>query len=442
MDESLPSAGYDPLTGLATRNLLHDRLHQALRFAERDLLQVAVLVIDLNRFRAIVEGISRAAGDDVLKTVAARIVGCVRNTDTAARMEADEFGLMLAGAEEDPESAFHVAQRIGDAISQPMVVEGRTLSVTCAIGVALYPGEGQSAEVLLGNAAAAMRLAKRRGLNVCDFYGSEVNALAERRESAALRRALERHELVLHYQPKVDLRTGQVIQLEALVRWEKPEHGTLLPNKFIPLAEETGLIEPMCDWILRTACAQNKAWQERGFAPVRVTINLSSQQFNQSDVVRKVHNVLAETGLEARHLGVELTESMLIPDLASSMRNMYALHELGVQIALDDFGTGWSSLNGLKRLPIDMLQMDRSFVVGLDEADGEVMASAIIDMAHGLRLKVLAEGVETEEQLDWLRAHDCDMMQGFYFSKPLPAEEIAKLLSEGRGLAASDWIEC
>jgi diguanylate cyclase (GGDEF)-like protein len=226
MDESLPSAGYDPLTGLATRNLLQDRLHQALRFAERDLLQVAVMIIDLNRFRAIVEGISRSVGDEVLKTVAARIVGCVRNTDKAARIEADEFALMLAGAEENPENAFHVARRIGDAISQPMVVEGRTLSVTCAIGVALYPGEGQNAEVLFGNAATAMRLAKQRGLNVCDFYGSGVNALAEKRESAALRRAVEQHELVLHYQPKVDLRTGQVIQLEALVRWEKPEQGT------------------------------------------------------------------------------------------------------------------------------------------------------------------------------------------------------------------------
>jgi diguanylate cyclase (GGDEF)-like protein len=430
-------AYYDSLTGLANRTLLRDRLSQAVHFAERFQWGVTVMVVDLDRFKFVNDSLGHAAGDELLKVAAGRIMACVRDTDTVARIGGDEFVVVLAGMEQDESSALQVAQRMLERFAQPVVLEGRELFVTCSIGIASHPRHGEDGETLLKNADAAMYRAKDQGRNNMQFYTPEANARAGERLSleSGLRRALERDEFHLHYQPLVDLRTGQVCGLEALIRWQRPEVGIVPPAQFISLLEETGLILPIGDWVLRTACAQNKAWQDQGLAPVRIAVNLSAHQFRQQDLASRVQKALAQGGLEPRYLELELTESMLMRNVETTIGIMFELRQIGVRIALDDFGTGYSSLSYLKRFPIDTLKIDRSFVNEItSDPDSAAIADAIIAMAHSLHLTALAEGVETEGQLAWLRARGCEQMQGYLFSKPLPAGELEQLLGNRTSL--------
>jgi diguanylate cyclase (GGDEF)-like protein len=433
-------AYYDELTGLANRALAQDRLRQALQFAERYRSQVAVLMIGLDRFKLVNETLGHAAGDELLKLVAGRLVGCVRDIDTIARLGGDGFIAVLAGADQNDNATSHVVQRILEAFAQPLVVMGRELFVSCSIGAALFPRDGEDIDPLLRNADAAMHRAKEQGRNNCQFYTPEVSARAQEHLSveSALRRALEREQLRLHYQPQVDLRTGKVIGLEALVRWERPDHGMMAPARFIRIAEETGLILSIGEWVLHTASLQNKAWQDQTLPKMRIAVNLSPQQFRQKDFARRIREILSHTGLEPEYLEVELTESTLMADVESTVRTLSELREAGVQISLDDFGTGYSSLSYLKRFPIDTLKIDQSFVQEItSDADSKAIADAIIAMAHSLHLSALAEGVETEGQLALLRARGCDQLQGNLFSKPLPPEALAQFLRDRHSLPAS-----
>ena len=337
---------------------------------------------------------------------------------------------------------FRAMQRILNKVSEPMMVGGQELCITCSAGVSLYPQDGPDVESLLKNADAAMYQAKERGRNNFQFYTSEMNAHANERLALehSLRKALERNELLLHYQPKIDLTTGLIVGAEALVRWQHPDWGLIAPDRFIPIAEETGLIVPIGEWVLRTACIQNRAWHDAGLPALAVSVNLSARQFRQESLVKTVAQILGETGLEARHLEMELTESVVMHNAEAAITILRGLKSLGVRLSVDDFGTGYSSLNYLRRLPIDTLKIDRSFVHDIDDQDeGEgILAQAIISLGHSLKLKVIAEGVETEAQLKFLRAHQCDEVQGYYFSKPVPAEEFARIVA-GKCRWLKEW---
>ena len=348
--------------------------------------------------------------------------------------------MVLTGIERDSDRPSRVAQRILEAFALPQMLEESELFVTCSIGVALFPRDGIDGVTLLKHADAALHHGKEQGSNEFHFYLQENDHRSDKRLSveAGLRRALERDEFQLCYQPQVDLRTGQITGLEALIRWQSPELGLVSPLRFIPIAEETGLILPIGHWVLRTACAQNKLRQDQGLAKVHVAVNLSCHQFRQKDLAARVREVLADTGLEPKYLEVELTESVLMKSIEPAVRVLSELRQVGVQIALDDFGTGYSSLSYLKRFPIDTLKIDQSFVGEItSNPDSAAIADAIIAMGHSMRMTVLAEGVETEAQLAMLRARGCDRMQGYLFSKPLPADDLTALLRDRRHLLLS-----
>ncbi|MEO8626804.1 MAG: EAL domain-containing protein [Betaproteobacteria bacterium] len=433
-------AYYDPMCGLANRSLLEDRLRQALYLGERYELKVAVLFIDLDRFKLVNDSLGHSGGDEILKAAASRLQGCVRDIDTVARVGGDEFVVVLAGVDTEGPSGMDVAQRILAAFSAPIIFREHEVFVSCSIGMAVYPGHGDNEEALLKNADAAMYQAKQLGRNNCHVYTVDINSTGYERLTleTALRHAVSRDELRLHYQPLVDLASGSVTGVEALIRWQRSPTELVSPALFIPLAEETGLIHPISQWVLETACAQNKAWQDAGLPPVRVAVNLSAQQFRSGELSHQIDSVLAQTQLQAKYLEVELTESMLMQNVDASIGVMTQLRKAGVRISLDDFGTGYSSLSYLRRFPIDMLKIDQSFVREITSDPGSAaIAYAIIAMAHSLRLPVLAEGVETEGQLALLRAKDCNMMQGYLFSRPLPPDQLAQLLREGRSLPSS-----
>jgi diguanylate cyclase (GGDEF)-like protein len=427
-------ANYDALTGLPNRNLLHDRLKQAV-FAQRQQRSIAVVFIDLDHFKFINDSLGHSAGDRLLRQMADRLREAVRDGDTVSRLGGDEFILVL-NDQHTEDIVFRAMQRIIAKVSEPVVLEGQELTVTCSAGISLYPQDGPDVDTLLKNADAAMYRAKDHGRNNFQFYTAEMNKLVNERLSleANLRRAVERDELVLHYQPKHDLRTGAIVGVEALLRWSHPEWGLVYPDRFVPLAEETGLIGPMGEWVLRTACAQNRAWQDAGLPPVVMSVNLSPRQFRQDALFKTVARILAETGLRPEFLEMEITESMVMHNMEISIAILKGLRELGVQLSVDDFGTGYSSLAYLKTLPIGILKIDRSFVHDINGRadDGGLLARAIISLGHSLKLKVIAEGVETESQLDFLKAHQCDEAQGFYFSKPVPPEDCAKLLAAAK----------
>jgi diguanylate cyclase (GGDEF)-like protein len=427
-------ANYDALTGLPNRNLLHDRLKQAV-FAQRQQRSIAVVFIDLDHFKFINDSLGHSAGDRLLRQMADRLREAVRDGDTVSRLGGDEFILVL-NDQHTEDIVFRAMQRIITKVSEPVVLEGQELTVTCSAGISLYPQDGPDVDTLLKNADAAMYRAKEHGRNNFQFYTAEMNKLVNERLSleANLRRAVERNELVLHYQPKHDLRTGAIVGVEALLRWSHPEWGLVYPDRFVPLAEETGLIGPMGEWVLRTACAQNRAWQDAGLPPVVMSVNLSPRQFRQDALFKTVARILAETGLRPEFLEMEITESMVMHNMEISIAILKGLRELGVQLSVDDFGTGYSSLAYLKTLPIGILKIDRSFVHDINgRADDDgLLARAIISLGHSLKLKVIAEGVETESQLDFLKAHQCDEAQGFYFSKPVPPEDCALLLAAAK----------
>ncbi|QAU35995.1 EAL domain-containing protein [Janthinobacterium sp. 17J80-10] len=431
-------ANQDTLTGLANRNLLRDRLAQALAFAARYAHPVWVVHLDLDRFKFINDTLGLSAGDELLKQVAVRLQACARDTDTVARLAADEFVLVLP-QRSDESAAIHTMQRIMESAADPYVIEGHEFFITISAGMAVYPTDGEDAETLMRHADVAMYRAKETGRNNYQFYTPAMNARAmERlRLEGDLRVALEQGQFELHFQPQVNLHTGKVHGVEALVRWQHPTFGTVAPARFIGMAEETGLIVPLGAWVICAACIQAKAWQDAGFGEIRVAVNLSTRQFTQSDLVDSISNVLRECGLAPHCLEIELTESMIMEDVDRAIGTLRALAGLGVQISVDDFGTGYSSLAYLKRLPIDVLKIDQSFVrdITLDPDDAAIVAT-IVSLAHSLRLEVIAEGVETAEQLEFLRGHGCDAMQGYYFSKPLPADQLEELLRSGKCLKA------
>jgi len=423
-------AYYDTLTGLPNRQLLRDRLQQTMIEADRSGRVAAVMLLDLDRFKYINDTLGHEAGDMLLKGVAERLTTCVRHGDTVARLGGDEFTVLLANVAQVDDVAF-VTKKILEAFAQPFTIAGRELFVSPSIGITLYPHDDRDIDNLLKNADAAMYHAKESGRNTFQFFTAELNERASQRLEleTALRHALERNELLLHYQPLVDLKTGQLKGVEALLRWQYPQHGLVPPLDFIPLAEETGLIVPIGEWVLRTACAQAMAWHAAGFCGLQMAVNISSRQFQQQNLASVVSAVLNETGLEPQCFYLELTESVLMRNVDAAIVAMGELDAAGVGFSIDDFGTGYSSLSYLKRFPIDVLKIDRSFVRDITtNPDDAAIVTAIMAMAHTLGIEVVAEGVETEEQLAFLRAHGCDVMQGYYFSKPVDATALTELL--------------
>jgi diguanylate cyclase (GGDEF)-like protein/PAS domain S-box-containing protein len=423
-------AGHDILTGLPNRALLQDRLNQAIAYASRYSYPVWVLFLDLDHFKYVNDSLGHKAGDQVLKVIAARLQSAVREADTVARLGGDEF-VMVLPERIDERLATGVVQRIMESIEQPLTAEGHEFFLGCSIGVAVYPGDGEDPETLVKNADIAMYRAKETGRNNFQFYTAAMNErLLERlRIESDLRNALERGEFVLHYQPQIDMHTGRTVGMEALIRWNHPTLGMLSPVRFIGQAEETGLIVPIGDWVLRTACAQAAAWREAGLGDLRIAVNLSARQFGQHDLTQSIATTLRETGLPPHLLELELTESLVMTDIDHAVALLGELKVLGILLALDDFGTGHSSLLYLKRLPIDTLKIDQSFVRDIAHVpDDAAIVVSIISLAHNLKRQVIAEGVETREQLDYLERHGCREMQGYYFSKPVPADEFEQLL--------------
>jgi diguanylate cyclase (GGDEF)-like protein len=423
-------ANYDALTGLPNRNLLHDRLRQSV-FAQRYVRSIGVVFLDIDHFKFVNDSLGHNTGDKLLKCVAERLSRGVRDGDTVARLGGDEFILIL-NDQTGQEFIYRAMQRIISTVAEPIDVDGHELLVTCSAGVSLYPQDGQDVETLLKNADAAMYRAKEKGRNNFQFYTAEMNLQVNERlrTEAGLRRALERNEFELHYQPRFEAKSGKPVGCEALLRWQHPERGLLLPERFIALAEETGLIVPIGEWVLGSACAQAKAWQKNG-ASIAVSVNLSLRQFKQDALVSAVEAALGRTGLEPRLLEMELTESLVMHDTELAVRVLTRLREIGVELSVDDFGTGYSSLSYLTRLPISALKIDQSFVQdvkGNGRPDEGIVAQTIISLAHNLKLKVVGEGVETEPQLQFLKKHGCDEVQGFHLGRPMPVSEFERFL--------------
>ncbi len=424
-------ANHDALTGLPNRALLKDRLSQVLLYAERYSRGATVAFIDLDHFKVINDSLGHNAGDELLKTVASRMVDCVRTTDTVVRLGGDEFVVLLLDQSDNVDSVSATIQKLAAAIARPIPLNGHELTVTSSMGLANYPADGADADTLLANADAAMYRAKELGRDNFQFYKPELNTKVREKFllQEELRIALARSEFVLFYQPQVDLRSGRVFGVEALIRWKHPMHGILPPAKFIPAAEETGLIVPIGDWALQEACRQNKAWQDAGLPSMTVSVNVSARQFRDKTLIARVVDALRDSGLEARHLELELTESLIMQDVEQAVATMKSLQRLGVQLSIDDFGTGYSSLSALKTFPVARLKIDRSFIKDLPRNENDrAVASAVISLGRQLNLRVIAEGVENEEQIEFLRQHDCDEMQGFHFSKPITAQDLAGML--------------
>ena len=433
-------ANYDTLTGLANRSLLNERLSQSIRSAQSYGTRLAVVFVDLDRFKYINDGLGHHVGDELLRAMAERLKVTVRESDTVARLGGDEFVLLING-HRDPESVATVLERMLSDISQPWTIPQGDFNVTCSIGVALYPDDGTSAETLLKHADSAMYRAKEKGRNNFQFFTAELNALiTERLElENKLRRALEREQFSLEYQPRVDMRTRKIVGVEALLRWNPGEQESVAPSRFVPVAEETGLIVPIGKWVLRTACEQAQRWRRLGLPEIVMSVNVSARQFRQDSLVATIAEVLRETELEPRCLEIEITESTVMHDAEQFISMLGELNDLGVQIALDDFGTGYSSLSYLKRFPVDRLKVDRSFVQDIaSDADDATIVRAIVALGHNLGLKVVAEGVENEQQIQFLCDNACDEMQGYYFGRPMGGEELATLLRRDAGLFTND----
>ena len=427
-------ATHDPLTALPNRMMFSERLNHRLGLQRRQKDQLAVLFIDLDRFKNINDTLGHGAGDQMLQDVAGRLSDCVRQSDIVARQGGDEF-VVLIEEFSDPRDVSIVAEKILCEVSKPLMLQGKEYHITASIGIATYPDDGGDIQTLLKNADIAMYRAKEQGKNNYQFYSKKTNGHSIERLAleSGLRHALARDELLLFYQPKIDVRTGLITGAEALLRWQHPEMGLISPAQCIPLAEETGLIVPIGEWVLRTACGQNLAWQKHGLPPIRMAVNLSARQFVERTLAKDIGKVLETTGLAPRWLELEITESMVMHDPEQAVATMQTLKAMGIELAIDDFGTGYSSLAYLRRFPIDSLKMDGSFIRDLPHSDADAaITQAIIAMARNLRLKVVAEGVENEQQANFLREQNCHEMQGYYFSRPLTAEAFEMLLKEQR----------
>jgi diguanylate cyclase (GGDEF)-like protein len=431
-------ATHDALTDLPNRNLLNDRITQAINHAGRVELELAVIFVDLDHFKYVNDGFGHPVGDELLRVIARELRSLVRGGDTVARLGGDEFVLLLDDLKNAAFAATAISRKVLERFSRPFSVGTREFTVTASIGISLYPGDGQDPNMLLMNADAAMYHAKENGRNTFQFSAPEMKNTAIERVAleAGLRRALQLEQFELHYQPLVLIATGEATGMEALIRWRHPELGLIPPAQFIAMAEETGLIIPIGEWVLRTACAQNKAWQDAGLAPLTVSVNLSALQLRHAGLVDLVARILDETGLDARYLDIELTETMVMGKSQLVIDCLHALKALGVTLSIDDFGTGYSNLGYLKTFPLDQLKIDRSFVHDLpDSSNAASIARAIVSMGHSLGLRVVAEGVETAAQAQFLASIWCEHAQGFLYSKPLPAVEFALWLGSGQSMS-------
>ncbi len=426
-------ANHDLLTGLPNRTLLKDRLSLAISHSRRNSQSLAVLFLDLDRFKLINDTLGHVAGDELLQSVSSRLKDCLREGDTLARVGGDEFMLLLPEVRTD-EDAAKVAQKIIEVLKHPFTIDGHDVFVSVSIGVAIYPRDGKTLDSLIKNADIAMYHIKERGKDGMQFFSQHMNATLSRYLSleSGMRKALELNQFRVYYQPQVDIVSGQVVGLEALIRWQHPTRGLLPPMEFVPLAEENGLIIPIGDWLLSTACEQIARWRDAGLPHVRVAVNLSALQVEQPSFVERVISVLDQYGLPGSALELEITENVIMKDMDIVVQKLRQLSSRGIRIAIDDFGTGYSSLSYLRKLPIHTLKIDRSFVHDIrhESGDGSIV-TAIVAMAKGLRLKLIAEGVEHQAQLDYLRALGCHEMQGFLFSRPLEASQARRLIAGG-----------
>ena len=430
-------ATHDALTGLPNRVLLDDRIAQALTHAHREQHSFAVMLCDLDRFKMINDSLGHHAGDQLLQEIARRLSNVVRDVDTVARLGGDEFTIVLSPAT-SREDAEVVARRVIEAMKPAVELQGITIHASPSIGIAFYPDDGASVETLIAHADAAMFVAKQRGRNCIQCYaaGMDAGTHDKVRLESELHTALSQRQFELYYQPKVDTMSGTFYSAEALIRWWHPERGLVSPAAFIPLAEECGLIGAIGEWVLREACRQGRAWQQAGLLPIRIAVNVSASQFRAGNLVETINRALADAGLEARFLEVELTESAVMSDPEESIKILEQLSDMGVLVSVDDFGTGYSSMSYLRRFPIDQLKIDRSFLSEITaRSDDASIVGAIVSLAHNLRLKVVAEGVETAAQLDLLKTLGCDQYQGYQFSPAVPAAEFEALM---RGDFAGD----
>ncbi|HEX2954083.1 MAG TPA: EAL domain-containing protein, partial [Bacillota bacterium] len=425
---------YDLMTGLPNRTLFSDRLSLALAHSHRTGGVLAVIFLNLDRFKTINDTLGHAVGDRLLQGVAERISGCLGEGDTLARLSGDTFTLLFSQVER-VEDVAKMAQTILESFKQPFILSDMEIFTTLSMGISLYPNDGEDVDNLMKNADTALYRAKEQGRNNYQFYTPLMNAKASERLALenSLRRALSREEFIVYYQPQIEAKIGRIIGVEALVRWKHPDLGLVSPAEFIPMAEETGLIVPIGSWVLRNACLQSKAWQSMGLPPIKIAVNLSARQFQQEDLVAMVKEALDQTGFDPQLLELEITESIAMQNADYTITILNDLKTMGVHISLDDFGTGYSSLNYLKKFPIDTLKIDQSFVRDLTLNPNDLaIAKAVIALAHSMNLEVMAEGVETKEQMSILREEQCDMMQGYLFGRPVSAAEIEHLLKQQR----------
>jgi diguanylate cyclase (GGDEF)-like protein len=427
------SAQHDFLTGLPNRMLLNDRITQAIALEARNLRNVAMLCLDLDGFKHVNDSLGHPIGDKLLQSVARRLEGCVRGSDTVSRQGGDEFVVLLSEVAHAEDVAI-TAKRLLEAVAHTHLIEEHELHITTSIGISIYPDDGTEAETLLKNADTAMYQAKEGGRQTYRFFEPAMNLRAVERQSIeeSLRRALERGEFALHYQPKIDLLTGAITSAEALLRWTHPVRGPVPPVDFIAIAENCGLIAPIGQWVLREACRQAQCWAAAGLPLVTMAVNISGKEFQNDNFVDDVFAILKETGLDPRSLELELTESVLMKSAASTQATLRALRDQGIRLAIDDFGTGYSSLSYLTTFPIDTLKIDQSFVRQISLIPAETtIVTAVIGIARNLNLRVVAEGVETAEELEFLQTKECDEAQGYYFSRPIPPGQFAHLLHNG-----------
>jgi diguanylate cyclase (GGDEF)-like protein/PAS domain S-box-containing protein len=442
-EQLMYQANHDSLTGLPNRNLLNDRLCNALAYEDRHRELLAVMLIDLDNFKVVNDTMGHSSGDLLLLEAAKRLQDCVRQYDTVARLGGDEFVLLLRDVEHIRALA-GISDKILALFKEPFFINNHEVFVTASIGIATYPADGVTADALLKNADTAMYHAKELGRNGYQFYAEEMNVKVQERLNmeTRLRKALERQEFFLLYQPRVDVASGLIAGAEALLRWLPEGEEIVMPNDFIPLLEETGLIVQVGEWVLREVCLQGMAWLSAGAPPLIVSVNVSARQFHQKNLPERVEEILRETGFPPHLLEIELTESIIIQDVEETILKLNRLKKMGVRLSIDDFGTGYSSLNYLKRFPIDILKIDKSFVNGLTtDPDDATIVSTIIAMAHNLKMNVVAEGVETGKQLQFVDQQGCEEVQGFYFSIPLPAESVSELILNRQQLQVGDYVE-
>ena len=423
-------ANYDLLTSLPNRVLLNERISIAFSEVKINKSKIALLYLDLDNFKTVNDMLGHNYGDILLKDVSKKLEGCVSNSDTVSRLGGDEFAILLTNINEF-NYIIEIVEKINSLFKNPYVLNCKEFFITASIGITVYPDDGDKAEILMKNADTAMYSAKKLGKNGYQFYNETMkNKVIERIEMENnLRYAIERDELIVYYQPQIDLKNGRISGFEALIRWNSPSKGMISPMEFIPIAEETGLIIPIGEWVLHTACKQTKLWQDKGYYPFNIAINLSAKQFRQANLVEIINNIIVETGINPKDVELEITETMAMENINDTIKTLDRLKNNGITIALDDFGTGYSSLNYLKKLPIDILKIDKDFIYEIaDQQNQDEIVNIIISLAHSMNLKVVAEGVETVDKLDFLKQHNCDKVQGYYFSKPLNKEDTENLL--------------